>query len=175
MKGNIEPSDLDTLMNLTYPLRGYSVVRELPREGPKRAKVRIEVLSTIISTNLTETFYENNNEEEEEGETVAEGIPVLLHMSNAHIEAMILQDLGPQFDEESSDILKRIRMNPKTMANSNMVLATTYKSYGRMRCNGVQRTYLVREPSSSSSWIGYTPGNLLPLSRSTDTERSRSA
>ncbi len=91
MKRCIEPSDLDTLMDLTYPLNGYSVVREvreLPPEGPQREKV----LSPIVPTSLTETSDEDNNEdEEEEEETVAEGIPVLLHMSNAHSEAMILQ------------------------------------------------------------------------------------
>lgn len=44
-------------------------------------------------------------------------------MSNAHIEAMILQELGPQSDEESTDVLKKIRMNPEAVAYSSMVLA----------------------------------------------------
>jgi hypothetical protein len=125
MKRCIEPSDLDTLLDLTYPLVGYSVVRELPPEGPQREKVRSEVLSPIVPTNLSETLEEDNNEDEEE-ETVVEGVPVLLHMSNAYIEAMLLQELGPQSDEESTDVLKKIRMNPKAVAYSNMVLATTY-------------------------------------------------
>jgi hypothetical protein len=127
MKRCIEPSDLDTLMDLTYPLIGYSVVRELPPEGPQREKVRSEVLSPIVPTNLSETLEEDNNEDEdEEEETIAEGVPVLLHMSNAHIEAMLLQELGPQSDEESTDVLKKIRMNPEAVAYSNIVLATKY-------------------------------------------------
>jgi len=112
MKRCIEPSDLDTLMDLTYPLRGYTVVKDLPPEGPQRERVRIEVLSPIVPTSLTETLDEDNDEDEDEVETVPAGTPVLLHMSNAHIEAMILQELGPQSDEESTDILKKIRMNP---------------------------------------------------------------
>ena len=42
MKRCIEPSDLDTLMDLTYPLNGYSVVRELPPEAHsvKRSELR---------------------------------------------------------------------------------------------------------------------------------------
>ena len=126
MKRCIEPADLDTLMDLTYPLRGYSVVRELPPEGPQREKVRIEVLSPIVPTNLTETLDEDDEEEDDEEETIETGIPVLLHMSNAHIEAMILQEMGPQSDEESTDVLKKIRMNPEAVSYSSMTLATTY-------------------------------------------------
>ncbi len=76
MKRRIEPSNLDTLMDLTYPLSGNSKVRELPPEGPQCGKVRIEAQSPIVSTSLTETLDEDNNEEEdeeEEEETVAEG------------------------------------------------------------------------------------------------------
>ncbi len=116
MKRRIEPSDLDTLMDLTYPLNGYSLVQELP---PEREKVQIEVPSPIVHTILTEILDEDNNEdEEEEEETVVEDIPVLLHMSNAHIEAMILQKLGP----DSTRVFKEIRMNLDAVAFSNMVL-----------------------------------------------------
>ena len=126
MKRCMEPLDLDTLLDLTHPLRGYTVIRELPAEGPQREKVRTEVLSPIVPRNLIETLNEDIDDDEDEMETIPEGIPVLLYMSNAHIEAMLLQELGPQSDEESTDILKRIRMDPEAVPYSSLVLATTH-------------------------------------------------
>ncbi len=43
MKRCIEPSDLDTLMDLTYPLIGYSVVRELRSVRKSEAKSCLRV------------------------------------------------------------------------------------------------------------------------------------
>jgi hypothetical protein len=66
IKQCIEPRDLDMLMSLTYPLEGYTVVRELPPEGPQREKVRSEVLSPVVPTNLTEQLDEDIEDEDEE-------------------------------------------------------------------------------------------------------------
>jgi hypothetical protein len=54
------------VLNKNMTLQRNSKVRELPPEGPQREKVRIEVLSPIVPTNLTETLDEDNNEDEEE-------------------------------------------------------------------------------------------------------------
>lgn len=71
-------------------------------------------LRPIVPRNLSEILDDDNNDDaEEEEEIVAENIPVLFHMPNAHIEVTILQDLFPLSDNTSIDVLKRIKINSR--------------------------------------------------------------
>ena len=119
MKRCIEPADLDTLLQSSDPLRDFSVIRELPAEGPQRERVRVEMQSPIAPTNLAREMREDGEEEE------AEGVPVVLYLSNAHIEAMLLQELSPYNENESVAILREIKM-PRDAAYQDIVAATTY-------------------------------------------------
>jgi hypothetical protein len=62
-------------------------------------------------------------EDGEEEET--EGVPVVPYLSNAHIEAMLLQELGPYNETESVAILREIKM-PRDAAYQDIVAATSY-------------------------------------------------
>ena len=125
MKKCIEPEDLDTLLECSEPLEGYTVVRELPPAGPARDRVRVNIQSPIAPVSLAKAMDEEEDEDEEDEEEEGAKRIVLLYLSNAHIEALLVHTLGPQSGEETAAILRAIKM-PKDGAYANLVLATTY-------------------------------------------------
>ena len=151
MKKCMEPDDLDTLLECSEPLEGFTVVRELPAAGPARDRVRVDIQSPIAPVSLARSMDEERDDEEEE-----ERESVVLYLSNAHIEAMLVQTLGPHSEEESSSILRAIKM-PKEEAYSSLVLATTYVRKWKDGLRWCKR-YLPR----NKTLVKFFTGNVFP-------------
>ena len=141
----MEPGDLLTLQTLAEPLEGYLLVYELPPAGEERDRVRVDMQSPIRPVNLAAAIREEDEDDEEEEEEEERDIPMILYNSNAHIELMILRVLGPQSQEESILILKKIKM-PKDSTYGSLAVAAVFM---RQWAEGVRwcAAFLPREKS----------------------------
>ena len=131
MKKCLAAGFLPMLLESSKATTRFRVVRTLPTGGPQRDQVRVELQTPIAPKKLVEVVEEDEVREAKKSSSTQEGrkldfeteakrsavkmkepeLPIVLYLSNAHVEAMLIELFGPRSRSEAARLMQAIKMD----------------------------------------------------------------